>query len=219
MGLLLLSLTSHSVHAGLNHHHHDEPGQLSQQQWHALQHAQDNHRRDPRDLDKALELAQRKLTIANQLRAPSFSSDIPKILGPWWQDQTPTKLQVIQAAYWQHDHQFEKSRAALHSVLKREPGHVQAALILSAVEAAQGQWALSRKACAPLITQQAAWLSAACLGQSASNLSAVAQSLQLIQKRPGDGSAEDQWAAAIQRELESRLKNEQAIPTAAHPKE
>ncbi len=220
VALFFLTLTTPAVLAGLNHTHPGEPAPgLSHAQQHRLQHAEAQRARAPDDLDTALLLARMRLELAASLRDPGLSQPIPGILAPWWNDDSNLDVLIMKAAYWQHDHQFALSRQSLSRILDLQPGHTQASLILAAVEAAQGDWQASRRACGPVVTQQPAWLSAACLGQSAASPNAITQSLTLIRTRPGDGSNEDRWAASIQQELEQRLHSGQFTPVAAHPPE
>jgi len=218
VALFLFALTTPLSQAGMNHGHtHSAASQLSHAQEHRLQHAQAAVARNPDDLGKALALARLRMELATAIADPALSQQIPGLLAPWWNDSNDLELLVVQAAYWQHDHQFDKARQSLQQAFALDPGNIQASLILSAVEAAEGNWDDSRQACAPVLTQQAAWLSAACLGQSASTSKAITQSLQLIRKRPHDGRAEDLWAAGIQKELQQRLNSGDYAPVAAHP--
>lgn len=213
-----LAIVPPATFAGLHHDHAEHAPKPSNAQQQGLQAAKANYSHHPEDLATALKLARTRLQIANATGDTHYSDVIPALLAPWWTNSENIELLVVKAAYWQHTHDFKQSRHTLENVLARTPGHVQASLILSSIEAAEGQWAASRSACGPVVTQQAAWLGAACLGQSVASETAIKQSLSLIRKRPRDGSAEDRWAAAIQLELQQRLQRGHYAPKAAHPR-
>ncbi len=101
----------------------------------------------PEDVKSACELARLQLRAWKTENDPRFLGYAEGALGRWWNSPAvPAEVRLLRAMIRQANHQFELAVADLNSVVRAEPGNVQAWLTLAAVEQARGNLAGARRA-------------------------------------------------------------------------
>jgi len=103
---------------------------------------------NPRNLDKAIALAQRYFQLAMADGDPRFIGYAQAALAPWWTlDEPPVAVLVQRATLRQYSHQFTSALADLKQVIQIEPRNGTAWSLLAAINMVQAEYATARQDC------------------------------------------------------------------------
>lgn len=103
---------------------------------------------NPRNLDKAVTLAQRYFQLAMADGDPRFIGYAQAALAPWWElDKPPVAVLVQRATLRQYSHQFTSALADLQQVIRLEPRNGTAWSLLAAINMVQAEYATARQDC------------------------------------------------------------------------
>jgi tetratricopeptide (TPR) repeat protein len=107
--------------------------------------------RDPRNLDVAVQLAQRYFEEAAAEGDPRFVGYAQAALTPWWSmPSPPVEVLVLRATLAQYRHDFAGALADLSAALEREPTHAQAWSLSATIKVVQADYDAARRDCAAL---------------------------------------------------------------------
>lgn len=103
---------------------------------------------NPRNLDKAVTLAQRYFQLAMADGDPRFIGYAQAALAPWWElDKPPVAVLVQRATLRQYTHNFTSALADLNHVIRMEPRNGTAWSLLAAINMVQAEYATARENC------------------------------------------------------------------------
>jgi hypothetical protein len=103
---------------------------------------------NPRNLDKAVTLAQRYFQLAMADGDPRFIGYAQAALAPWWTlDEPPVAVLVQRATLRQYSHQFSSALADLTRVTRLEPRNGTAWSLLAAINMVQADYPTARQDC------------------------------------------------------------------------
>ena len=106
---------------------------------------------DPRNLDKAIILAQRYYQLALAEGDPRFIGYAQAALAPWWGlAEPPVPVLVLRATLRQYNHDFTNALADLAQATRREPRNGAAWALRAAIHMVQADYAAARKDCGNL---------------------------------------------------------------------
>lgn len=105
----------------------------------------------PRNLDKAVILAQRYYQLALAEGDPRFIGYAQAALAPWWGlAEPPVPVLVLRATLRQYNHDFINALADLNQAIRREPRHGAAWALRAAIHMVQADYAAAREDCGNL---------------------------------------------------------------------
>jgi Flp pilus assembly protein TadD len=103
---------------------------------------------NPKNLDKAVTLAQRYYQLALADGDPRFIGYAQAALAPWWEmEEPPVAVLVQRATLRQYNHQFNSAIADLNLATKLSPNHGTAWSLLAAIHMVQAEYATARQDC------------------------------------------------------------------------
>jgi Tfp pilus assembly protein PilF len=167
-------------------------------------------RSNPRNLQAAIELAQRYYALVAEEGDPRFLGYAEAALAPWWDlPEPPIEVQVLRAGLAQFRHDFPAALNDLSSVLAREPRHAQARALRAIIQIVQARYALARADCLALHGVSSALIAVGCVamvdGLTGKAASAYA-SLSAELARSKNASAEEKlWVQIRLAEISQRL--------------
>lgn len=105
-------------------------------------------RRNPRDVDVAVRLANRYYSLVSEEGDPRFLGYAQAALAPWWEmPEPPIDVQVLRASLAQFRHDFDGALRDLTKVLEREPRHRQARLLRATIHIVQARYPDAKADC------------------------------------------------------------------------
>jgi Tfp pilus assembly protein PilF len=106
---------------------------------------------DPHNLDLALRLARRYITVGRAESDPRYNGYAQAALEPWWaSDAPPVDVIVLRATLRQNRHEFDAALADLALALARDPRNAQAWLTQAVILQVQGRYDRARRSCGRL---------------------------------------------------------------------
>lgn len=176
-------------------------------------------RRNPRDVDPAVALAQRYFELAAADGDPRYVGYAQAALQPWWDAPAPPPtVRVMRAVLLQFDHRFDAALADLEAVVRVAPDNAAAWSWLAAIHMVRADYAPARRACAGLAPLAPALIATGCTayidaltGQAA----AAANALRAGLRSRGDTTpAQRLWALTRLAETEALLGHNAAAEAA-----
>jgi Tfp pilus assembly protein PilF len=105
-------------------------------------------RRDPRNLDVAVTLANRYYGLVGEEGDPRYLGYAQAALAPWWDmPDPPLEVQVLRASIRQFRHDFDGAVEDLGQVLEREPRNVRALALRAIIHIVQARYPQARVDC------------------------------------------------------------------------
>lgn len=116
-----------------------------------LQALQTAIRRNPEQIEIAVELARRYMQLGHERADPRFAGYAQAALQPWWDEaEPPTDVLVLRAMLRQRRHAFAAAMADLDRVLARNPRHAQARLSRASLHELRGDYTAAMQDCQAL---------------------------------------------------------------------
>lgn len=171
--------------------------------------------RDPDDLDLALRLARRYVTVGRANSDPRYYGYAQAALQPWWDlAQPPSKVLVLRATLRQNRHAFDAALADLSQALASDPRDAQAWITRAVILQVRGQYSAALRACLPLF-KLAEPLSAVACSCSAGSLSGqAAESYEVLRhtlaSAPRANAEVRLWALTLLADIAARLNKPEA---------
>ena len=167
-------------------------------------------RRDPANLELAVELAWRYTRIGRQQADPRFLGYAQAVLAPWWKQSTPpAEVLMLRATLRQNRHDYTGALKDLSQLLKRQPRHRQALLTRAVVQQVIGDYSGAMRSCYSLLWLSNQIVSSTCISSILSLTGQAEQAYQLLQStlvRQQQGNIEErQWALTQLAEISQRL--------------
>jgi len=165
-------------------------------------------RRNPRNLESAVELATRYIEQGRSEGDPRFLGQAQAVLSPWWSEPTPPPAALLlRATIRQNAHEFNEALADLDKVLATQPTNAQAWLTKASILQVQARYDDARRACQRLARLAASHVLLGCLGDIAGVTGQSAKSRELLREvfyNPGLSGRERIWIATILAETAAR---------------
>lgn len=167
-------------------------------------------RRDPTNLQLAVELAWHYTRIGRQQADPRFLGYAQAILAPWWKKSSPPgQVLMLRATLRQSRHDYAGALKDLSQLLKRQPHHRQALLTKAVVQQVIGDYSGAMRSCSSLLWLGNQIVSSTCISSILSLTGKAEQAYQLLQEtlhRHQQGNIEErQWALTQLAEISLRL--------------
>lgn len=167
-------------------------------------------RREPKDLDAALALANRYYDMVAQEGDPRYLGYAQAALAPWWDLEEPgDEVRVMRASLRQFGHGFDSAIADLDAVLRRSPSHFRARALRATLHIVQARYALARDDCSAMRPAGHKLVADACeamvdglTGKGKSALLALERSLR---DTPAASPGEKLWTLLRLAEISQRL--------------
>ncbi len=173
---------------------------------------------EPDDPALAVALAKRYLERSRELGDPRFAGQALAVLHAWPDAQSaPDDVLLMLATLQQYLHDFDASAANLERLVRRNPGAVQAWLILATVRRVQGRLDASQLACAGLDAAGAPFQARACAAENAGlrgDFDAARSAFNGMLATPSLAPPVRAWLLTSLAELEMRSGNDAAAETA-----
>jgi hypothetical protein len=123
----------------------------------------------PDDLGPAMRLARVQLAMGMAEADPRYVGYARATLARWWEDpRAASSLLVLRARIEQAQHDFNGAAATLKVVLRNEPAHAEALLLLASISEATGELKEAANACAELGRLRVGLYAVACSASVAS---------------------------------------------------
>jgi len=163
----------------------------------------------PGDLDLAVDLAARQLSVGVAEADPRFVGYAQGTLAPWWREpEPPVPLRVLRARILQAQHDFPAAKRDLRAVLAIDPDHVDAHLVLAGVSETTGDLAAARTACDDLARIRPTLAATACAASVDSVSGHAEQAYDALEVATARAPARDPslqcWALTILAEIAQR---------------
>ncbi|GAA4025352.1 tetratricopeptide repeat protein [Actimicrobium antarcticum] len=108
-------------------------------------------RKNPRDQDAALKLAQRYYGLVAEEGDPRYIGYAQAALAPWWtMAEPPVEIQVMRASLAQFNHNFSGAVSDLNNIIARYPQHAQARALRATIHMVQARYPEARIDCQAL---------------------------------------------------------------------
>ena len=178
--------------------------------------------RDPENVDLAVRIAQRYVSLARTESDPRFLGQAQATLARWWSlAEPPVPVLLLRATIRQSNHDFAGAKADLERALKRQPNLAQAWLTLATVQQVSGDYPAARSSCAKLVPLTTPLISITCTagvdgvtGQAIAAYAALDEAVAEASRASASGSATSAsllaWATTLQAEIAERLGRTQA---------
>ncbi len=165
---------------------------------------------DPRNLDKAIALAQRYFREVAAEGDPRYIGYAQAALAPWWDaSDPPPEARVMRAILRQFNHGFDAARADLQAAVQAQPENAEAWAWLTAIALVQTDLRLAKRACARLQSLAPPLMARACVAQIDALTGASARAaadLQMALSRYAQADAEQRlWALTRLAEAQVQL--------------
>ena len=169
----------------------------------------------PDDLDLAMRLADRQLAMGLAEADPRFVGYARATLARWWEDaRAPSSLLVQRARIQQAQHDFAGAAATLKAVLRNEPTHPEALLLLATIAEATGELKEAASACAELGRLRVGLVAVACSASVASLTGHAGESYKALRTATVRGAPRDAallgWISTILGEIAMRTDDPSA---------
>ena len=166
-------------------------------------------REQPRDLARAVRLAERYFDEVAAEGDPRYIGYAQAALQPWWDlAEPPVAVRVLRAKLHQFDHRFADALADLDGAVRTEPGNGDAWAWRTAILMVQANYAEARRSCertAPLTTALIATACQAQVDAVTGHAERAAQTLRAALRAAPDASpAEKLWSLTRLAENEER---------------
>ena len=167
-------------------------------------------RRDPADVETAVELAQAQIALARSESDPRFLGNAQATLKTWWDaPNPPERILLLRAIVRQSNHEFEPAVADLEAALRANPRDAQAWLTLSTVQLVMGRIAAARASCERLRDLTAQLVYVTCIAGADGLSGRAAQALSALQAAQARGAtlppSVRSWSATLAGEIAERL--------------
>jgi len=163
---------------------------------------------NPRDIKRAVSVAQRAIAAARAFGDPRFLGQAQAALGAWWSlaDPPPVVL-VLRATIKQSLHDFDAALVDLDRVIAADGGNLQALLTRASVLTVLGRYDEAKRDCARLAKRAEPLVTTACIA-AASSVSGDAdgayRSLDGALATPGKNPQIRAWASTLAAEIGAR---------------
>jgi predicted Zn-dependent protease len=167
-----------------------------------------NLRRNPRNLESAVQLATRYIELGRSEGDPRFLGQAQAVLSPWWNEQTPPPTTLLlRATIRQNAHEFDRALEDLDQILAVQPTNAQAWLTKASILQVQARYEDARRACQRLSRLAASHMLLGCLSDIAGVTGQSAKTRELLRgvlSDPGLLGRERIWIATILAETAAR---------------
>ena len=175
----------------------------------ALQALRAAWRREPRDVDGAVRLADAYFDAVAAEGDPRYIGYAQAALAPWWNvPAPPAAVRVLRAKLLQFDHRFTEALADLDAVLQADPAHGEAWAWRAAIHLVRADYAQARRSCEQLAALAPPLIGTACTAQvdaATGRVEAAAAALNnALTAAPGADRAQRLWALTRLAETEER---------------
>jgi len=166
-------------------------------------------RRDPGNLDAAVQLARRYFEEVAAEGDPRYIGYAQAALQPWWdQPEPPPSVRVMRALVLQFDHRFAPALADLAGAVQVEPDNAEAWSWQAAIHMVQADYPAARRACDRLAPLAPALIGVACTAYVDASTGRAAQAStalrQALQRQPDADPAERLWSLTRLAEIDER---------------
>lgn len=166
--------------------------------------------RQPRNLEVALQLAQRYYALVGEEGDPRYLGYAQAALTPWWEiPEPPLEVQVLRAGLAQFRHDFPAALQDLGKVLERAPQHSGARALRAVIQIVQARYVLARQDCQGLRGTSSDLIAVACVamvdGLSGQAPSAYATLAAELGRSKNAGKEEKLWVLIRLAEISQRL--------------
>jgi predicted Zn-dependent protease len=143
-------------------------------------------RRNPIDLQVAVDLARRYFEQAGVDGDPRYVGYAQAALEPWWgQPDPPVPARVMRAVVLQYSHRFDEAVADLDAAVRAEPDEADAWAWLAAIHTVRADYSRARRACEQLMVLAESLVGTGCTatvdsltGRAATAATALRQALR-----------------------------------------
>jgi Tfp pilus assembly protein PilF len=164
----------------------------------------------PRDLPRALRLAQLDIMLARERSDPRYLGHAQAALSPWWNEEAPpVDVLVLRATIRQSLHDFDAALLDLDRAVAMAPDHVQAWLTRAVVLSVRGRYAEASESCRRLLPLTTNLVATVCqsgidsvTGHAAYAYGRVSEALAHVQAPSPD---EEAWARSSLGEYAVRM--------------
>jgi Flp pilus assembly protein TadD len=165
---------------------------------------------NPRNLDKAVALAQRYYRLAMADGDPRYIGYAQAALSPWWEmAEAPVAVLVQRAALRQYSHNFSSALTDLELSTRLEPRNGTAWALLAAIHTVQAEYATARQDCEKLRGLASSLIVVACVATVDSLSGQAGQAYSTLQKAYASALAtpddEKLWVLTRLAEMSDRL--------------
>ncbi len=162
----------------------------------------------PEGLSTVTALSQLYIERSRSESDPRYLGYAQNLLGPWWEEDTPTtEIQRLRAILLQGQHRFKPAIADLNALLQRNPRDPQSLLTRATVHQVLGNYVTAMADCKRLL-RYAPFHAIACIGsiQSLTGNAANAQTLmsRIAPQLARESVATRQWALTLRGEIAER---------------
>lgn len=169
----------------------------------------------PDDLGLAMRLARVQLAMGMAEADPRYVGYARATLARWWEDpRAPSSLLVLRARIQQAQHDFHGAAATLKIVLRNEPAHAEALLVLATIAEATGELKEAANACAELSRLRVGLVALACSASVASLTGRARESYSGLRAATARGAPSDVallgWISTILGEIAMRTDDSAA---------
>lgn len=166
-------------------------------------------RREPRNVDRAVQLARRYYEEVAAEGDPRYIGYAQAALAPWWAlPDPPPQVRVLRAILLQFNHDFRGALTDLDAVVAADPAHAEAWAWRAAINMVQADYPGARRACERFGQVASPLIAAACTGYVDSvtgNAAAAAAAIRAALQRAPDAPASDRlWVLTRLAEIEER---------------
>lgn len=167
-------------------------------------------RAHPKNMKLALKLGRAYINYGRSTGDARFLGRGLAVIEPWLQQSpVPVPVAVVHATILQSRHFFAASQQELQSILKRDPGNVQAWLTLATVAMVQGDYKLANRSCVHLASVGGDFMGIACSASLRSLTGHAAQAYRLFSmiEHPGPKAppAIKAWIQGLMADTAKRL--------------
>ena len=166
-------------------------------------------RRNPRNLDSAVQLATRYIEQGRSEGDPRFLGQAQATLALWWNEPSPPPAALLlRATIRQNTHDFDQAIADLDQLLTLQPTNAQAWLTKASILQVQARYDEARLACQRLGRLAARHVLVGCLSDIGGMTGQSAKSKELLRQTLSDSALsghERIWIATILAETATRI--------------
>ena len=172
-------------------------------------------RLEPRNLDLALSVARRYVSLGRAEGDPRFYGYAEAALEPWLHlSGPPLDVLVLRAVLRQAGHDFDGALSDLDRVLDMAPGHAQASLTRAVILTVQGRYAAAARACRSLGRRSLLLVRAACTAAAQGRNGAAEESYRRLSQAFATSRETDPalvaWVHGLLGEMAERLGRQAA---------
>jgi predicted Zn-dependent protease len=166
-------------------------------------------RRDPNDVDAAVQMAAAYIDQAGAEGDPRYVGYAQSTLQRWWREpEPPAAVRVMRAIILQYDHRFDEALADLAAAVREDPDDAQAWSWATAIQLVRTNLPAARESCEKLAALTPDLVGAACRAQIAAltgrAFEAATALRAALRAAGGDDPALRLWALTRLAETEER---------------